>query len=300
MKTRKLNLPSSVTMALGATLLLAPHAMAAEGASTPYTAVETSKPNTTAKTSKLNAADARFIQDETVAGAALVKMADLAKKNAQKEEVKALAATLSTDHAKANAELATLAASKGVNVSPDRLEQAKGAEFDQQFLALVISGHENCVKNFTQASTDAQDSEVRAWAAKMLPGLQSHLDQARALSAEWTPKAGATSSTTSATKPDNTASNMRDRDLTPLTPLDQGNSKADTDRTAEIRRAILDREGLSVNARNVKVITNDGHVTLRGPVNSAEEKRQLGEIAARIATQEHTDNQLEVPGDSVN
>ena len=99
---------------------------------------------------------------------------------------------------------------------------------------------------------------------------------------------------TSATQPDNTARNVRDRDPKTLTPLDQGNSKADIDRTARIRREIMDMKDLSVNAKNVKIITNEGHVTLRGPVDSADEKRIIGEIATRIATSEHTDNQLEV------
>jgi osmotically-inducible protein OsmY len=48
-----------------------------------------------------------------------------------------------------------------------------------------------------------------------------------------------------------------------------------------------------VDARNVKIITIDGHVTLRGPVNSAEEKRQIGEIANQIAGAGNVDNQLE-------
>jgi osmotically-inducible protein OsmY len=51
---------------------------------------------------------------------------------------------------------------------------------------------------------------------------------------------------------------------------------------------------MSVNAQNVKIITVDGRVTLRGPVNTAEEKRLIGEIADRIAHSENVDNQLEV------
>ena len=51
---------------------------------------------------------------------------------------------------------------------------------------------------------------------------------------------------------------------------------------------------MSVNARNVKIITNQGRVTLRGPVNTAEEKRLIGEIANRIALSENVNNQLDV------
>jgi sporulation protein YlmC with PRC-barrel domain len=96
------------------------------------------------------------------------------------------------------------------------------------------------------------------------------------------------------TEPDNTARNVRDRKNNTLTPLDQGNSTADVATTAQIRKEIVAGKNMSVNAKNVKIITNNGQVTLRGPVNSAEEKRLIGEIANRIARSENVDNQLEV------
>ena len=93
---------------------------------------------------------------------------------------------------------------------------------------------------------------------------------------------------------DNTARNVRDRGDRTLTPLDQGSSKADIATTARIRKEITAEKTMSLNARNVKIITIDGRVTLRGPVNTAEEKRLIGEIADRIARSENVDNQLEV------
>ena len=93
---------------------------------------------------------------------------------------------------------------------------------------------------------------------------------------------------------DATASTVRDGDSRALTPLDQGNSKADVATTTQIRKEILAGEKMSINAKNVKIITVDGRVTLRGPVDSAEEKRLIGEIADRIARSENVDNQLEV------
>jgi len=69
---------------------------------------------------------------------------------------------------------------------------------------------------------------------------------------------------------------------------------ADIDTTAQIRKEIIAADGMSVNAKNVKIITMDGHVTLRGPVNSENEKRQIGDIADRIAQSSNVDNQLEV------
>ena len=93
---------------------------------------------------------------------------------------------------------------------------------------------------------------------------------------------------------DNTSQNVRDRADDALTPLSQGNSPADVDTTRQIRKQIMAAEGLSVNARNVKVITIDGKVTLRGPVNNEAEKRQIGDIAAAVASPANVDNQLQV------
>ncbi len=95
-------------------------------------------------------------------------------------------------------------------------------------------------------------------------------------------------------EPDNTAANLRERDRNNLTPLDQGNSQADIDTTAQIRKEIMATDGMSINAKNVKIITLNGLVTLRGAVNSEEEKRQIGEIAGRVAQASNVHNQLEV------
>ena len=96
------------------------------------------------------------------------------------------------------------------------------------------------------------------------------------------------------TEPDNTARNVRDRAGRTLTPLDQCNSQADVNTTAQIRKEIIAWKNMSMNARNVKIITIDGRVTLRGPVNSEEEKSLIGQIADRITHSGNVDNQLEV------
>ena len=100
--------------------------------------------------------------------------------------------------------------------------------------------------------------------------------------------------TSASTEADNTARNIRDRDDKTLTPLNQGSSQADIDTTAQIRKEIIAGKTMSMDAKNVKIITIDGRVTLRGPVDTAEEKRLIGEIADRIAHSENVDNQLEV------
>jgi sporulation protein YlmC with PRC-barrel domain len=92
---------------------------------------------------------------------------------------------------------------------------------------------------------------------------------------------------------DNTAQNARDRAENALTPLDQGSSTEDVNVSRRIRQKIVAAEGLSVNARNIKIITRDGRVTLRGPVNSEDEKRRIGQIVDEVAPAGGVDNQLE-------
>jgi osmotically-inducible protein OsmY len=93
---------------------------------------------------------------------------------------------------------------------------------------------------------------------------------------------------------DNTARNESDRNHAEVTPPDQGNSSADVATTKHIRQAIVAQKSLSTDAHNVKVITLNGHVTLRGPVKSSEEKRIIGELAAQQVTPANVANQLEV------
>jgi osmotically-inducible protein OsmY len=92
---------------------------------------------------------------------------------------------------------------------------------------------------------------------------------------------------------DNTALNKRDRDATAKTPMDQKENKKDIDISADIRKRVVDTK-MSVNAHNVKIITQDGKVTLRGPVKSDEEKKQIEDIASAVAGKDNVNSQLEV------
>ncbi|MGH7967959.1 MAG: BON domain-containing protein [Limisphaerales bacterium] len=75
--------------------------------------------------------------------------------------------------------------------------------------------------------------------------------------------------------PDNTGVNVRDRSETALTPGDQGSSTADREITRRVRRALTANDQLSTTAKNIKIITTNGRVTLRGPVKDEQEKRQI-------------------------
>jgi len=105
---------------------------------------------------------------------------------------------------------------------------------------------------------------------------------------------GTSTTVTDSATPDNTAINERDRSGETKTPLDQSEDSADREITAKIRQRVVDLPEMSVNAQNVKIITAGGKVTLRGPVNSADERDAIEKIAKDVAGAEHVDNQIDI------
>ena len=93
---------------------------------------------------------------------------------------------------------------------------------------------------------------------------------------------------------DNTAKNQRDRSGETQTSGDQANDSAATQTTAAIRRAVMDDDSLSMEAKNVKIITAGDTVTLRGPVKNVDEKTKIEQLAQSAASNAKIDNQLEI------
>jgi hyperosmotically inducible periplasmic protein len=102
--------------------------------------------------------------------------------------------------------------------------------------------------------------------------------------------------TTDATRTaaDNTARNVRDQGSKLPTPMDQGESEADRAITQQVRQSVVKNDALSTNAHNVKIITQNGVVTLRGPVNSAAEKATIAAAARSASGVTRVDDQIEV------
>jgi hyperosmotically inducible periplasmic protein len=97
-------------------------------------------------------------------------------------------------------------------------------------------------------------------------------------------------------EPDNTATNERDRSGETKTSGDQSNSSADLKITQAIRRALMKDSELSTTAKNIKIITDNGQVTLRGPVKNAQEKAKIDQLARSAAGGAKIDDQLDVKG----
>ena len=95
-------------------------------------------------------------------------------------------------------------------------------------------------------------------------------------------------------EPDNTKANRRDRSKSEPT-SDQGkNSVADREIMQKIRKAVMDDKSLSSYAHNVKIISQGGKVTLKGPVKSEEEKQAVEAKAAEIAGSDKVTSQIQV------
>jgi osmotically-inducible protein OsmY len=100
-------------------------------------------------------------------------------------------------------------------------------------------------------------------------------------------------SPTATLEADNSGRNVRGRNAT-KTSGDQSESEADRTISQNIRQAIVADQSVSTNGKNVKIITVDGAVTLRGPVRGEKEKANIGAKAQQVAGVRRVDNQLEI------
>ena len=85
------------------------------------------------------------------------------------------------------------------------------------------------------------------------------------------------------TAPDNTKVNKRDRQTGAVTADQQKENTGDRELSANIRRALMEDKDLSTYAHNVKIVAENGIVTLKGPVRSQEEKKAVEAKATEIA-----------------
>lgn len=135
--------------------------------------------------------DRTFVMNTAQNGIAEVALTRMASQKAQNAEVKRLAQRLLADHTKVNNELKPIASTKNItlptNVKPehkeisDRLSKLTGAEFDREFLSVMVQSHEKSITAFQAEANSGTDPEIKAFATKTLPTLQEHLRMARDL-----------------------------------------------------------------------------------------------------------------------
>ena len=96
------------------------------------------------------------------------------------------------------------------------------------------------------------------------------------------------------TPPDNTKVNKRDQDQSRPTAGQQKENRPDLEITRLIRRSITQDKDLSTYAKNIKIITQNGNVTLRGPVRSEEEKKTIEARANEVAGAGHVKSDIQI------
>ena len=97
-----------------------------------------------------------------------------------------------------------------------------------------------------------------------------------------------------AQRADNTEINKRETSAEKVTADQQSETKGDREITQQIRKAVVDDKSLSTYAHNVKIITVNGLVTLKGPVRSADEKRIIEEKAGQIVGRDKLRSEIEI------
>ena len=93
---------------------------------------------------------------------------------------------------------------------------------------------------------------------------------------------------------DNTKVNQQDRNKDSATADQQKENASDRDLTQRIRRSVMDDKALSTYAHNVKIIAQDGHITLKGPVRTENEKTTIEAKATEVAGAGHVSNQITI------
>ena len=99
---------------------------------------------------------------------------------------------------------------------------------------------------------------------------------------------------TAAEDSDNSKKNKAQVQNNELDARHQSNDKADVEITTKIRKNVVGEKSFSTNAKNVKIITIGGNVTLKGPVNSLDEKTKIHAIATQIAGAGHVTDEIEI------
>ncbi len=151
-----------------------------------------------------------------------------------------------------------------------------------------------CMRDKTEPTTatrPADPIEREYGEAARAEGVNAQVPGAAAPSDEW---AGDGTEARQLAEADNTAQNERDREGDTLTPIDQQENERDLKITQTVRQGVIKHDDLSMTAKNVKIITVDGVVTLRGPVDTATEKSKVGTIAKKVDGVKRVDNQLEI------
>jgi putative membrane protein len=134
--------------------------------------------------------DSEFAVEAAASSLLEIQLGQLAQTKAASPAVKKFAETMVTEHAKASDELKTLAQQKNITLPSslteehqkkyEDLNEKQGAEFDREYMDLMVKAHEEDVDEFEDQAEDGNDPELKAWASEKVTHLRQHLEMAKA------------------------------------------------------------------------------------------------------------------------
>lgn len=135
--------------------------------------------------------DIKFVINTAEKGIMEVQIAQLAISRSKNAQIIDLSKMLEADHTALNNELTKTAASKNITIpqamSDKSAEQFKdlnakmGADFDKEYLKILVDNHESSIDAFKKEAENGNDLEIKAWASTKIAALQAHYDKAKAL-----------------------------------------------------------------------------------------------------------------------
>ena len=133
--------------------------------------------------------DSQFLVDAAEVDMMEIELGNLAQQKGTHADVKALGKMMVDEHTKSSAQTKALAAKKNVTLPPALTEKGQdayndlndktGMDFDKKYADMMVDSHEKTINKMERASENANDEEIRMWAANMLPVLRKHLDHAK-------------------------------------------------------------------------------------------------------------------------
>lgn len=139
----------------------------------------------------VNKQDADFAVKAADANLAEIELGKLALEKATDQRVKDFAQRMVSDHQKANDELMTIATSLNITLPPvvsedhvgkqRKLRDISGDAFEEEYIDIMVNDHDRAVSLFEDAASDARNADLQAFAAKTLPTLKKHFEEAKLL-----------------------------------------------------------------------------------------------------------------------
>jgi len=138
--------------------------------------------------------DAKFLMEAAEMQMEAISLGKLAQQKGTSSHVKDLGKMMESDHSKSMTELEVLAQSNSIAIPTsatvdsqgayEKLEDETGNDFGKKYSKMMVEHHEDAIELYEKAASDSENPEIRTWASEKLPGLRTHLEEAKACKEE--------------------------------------------------------------------------------------------------------------------